>query len=181
MAVWEVRTVVQNGDRSWENVWHVDVGSATDVPPDLVDAFITFARNTLLDLYTVARVVRRPAGTTDEFIEVIVDAAGTIASSGFIALPLFNVVRVLLAGGVGRPGVKYLRGVLATAHIIDDNNTIASALLTAIQGELNTLFNAASDALCDIVFGASNKVAVSSDPDNIVHMRQQHRKRRRSA
>jgi hypothetical protein len=110
MAVWEVRVVNQTGERFWENVWHVDVGADTDVDPALLSAFETFAVNMLLTIYSCARIVRRPAGTTDAFIEILVGAAGTRGLAGSFALPLFNTVRVLLAAGAGRPGLKYFRG-----------------------------------------------------------------------
>lgn len=167
------------GDRFWSNVWHVEVGSAGDVPPALVTAFEAFHTGTLLDVYRLARIVRRPAGTTDEFIEFIVDAAGEIVSSGSFTLPLFNVIRILLNGGAGRPGVKFIRGALQTENIIDDNFTINATLITLMQNKLNDLFNAASDAECQIVFGSAPHTAVSGVPQTTVHMRQQHRKRKK--
>jgi hypothetical protein len=93
---------------------------------------------------------------------------------------LFNVIRVVLNGGAGRPGIKFLRGVLQTENIIDDNFTINTSLITLVQNKLNDLFNAASDASCQIVFGSAPHTAVSGIPENTVHMRQQHRKRKKS-
>lgn len=180
MAVWEVRCVDQNGDRFWENVWHVDVGELGDVPPALTDAFIAFSRATLLDLFSVARVTRRPAGSHDEFIEVAVNLAGTLSSSGFHALPLFNVVRVLLFGGVGREGLKLLRGAIIDGDLLDEDFHLKSTFISLIQGSLDTLLNAASDAGCTLVYGATNKPIVSGTVDSLIGMRQQHRKRRRS-
>jgi hypothetical protein len=180
MAIWEVRAEIKYGDRFWSNVWEVEIGSAVDVPPALILAFEDFHTGVLLDVYRLARIVRRPAGTTDEFIETIVDAAGEVVSSGSFTLPLFNVIRVVLNGGAGRPGIKFLRGVLQTENIIDDNFTINTSLITLVQNKLNDLFNAASDASCQIVFGSAPHTAVSGIPENTVHMRQQHRKRKKS-
>ncbi len=180
MAVWEVRLVYRNGDRGWENVWHVDVGSATDVPPALTLAFQDFGLNTLLSVYSLQRIARRPAGTTNEFIDVIVDAAGAIGIGSNIPMPLFNVIRLLLFGGVGRPGTKLLRGALVAADIVDDSNHISTTLRTTIENAAVALFNAASDASCQIVFGHANHVAVSPSTDSQVQMRQLHRKRKKT-
>jgi hypothetical protein len=180
MAIWEVRTVDSTGDRFWENVWHVDIGSLTDVPPDLVTAFVDFALDTLCDAYTVSKVVRRPAGSTDEFIEVIVDAVGHRALSGGIPLPLYNTIRCALSAGVGRPGIKYLRGFLEASDLVGDGTIMSTAIVTAIQLALNTLYNAASDAACTLVIGADNKPSVTAVPDPLVAMRQRHRKRKKT-
>lgn len=170
----------QTGDRFWENVWHVDVGADTDVDAGLISAFTTFGLDTLRDAFKLARIVRRPAGSTDEFIEVIVDAVGHLAVGSGKLLPLWNVVRILLASGVGRPGIKYLRGVLMDTSIEDEQNTIVSALAAAIQSSVDDLFNAASTAGQFIAFGDPTKDAVSAEVDNTIHMRQQHRKRRKT-
>jgi preprotein translocase subunit Sss1 len=180
MAIWEVRVVYQNGDRFWENVWNVDIGEATDVPPALVSAFVTFARNCLLDLYSVARVARRPAGSHDEFIETVVGLAGLLAVGSGKALPLFNVVKLVLQVGAGRPGIKLLRGLLSNAHLLDEQNHIIPSLITLVDGNANDLFNAASAAACTFVVGESNKPAVSPVVDQSVEMRQLHRKRKKT-
>jgi hypothetical protein len=181
MPIFEVRLVYQTGDRFWENVWHVDTVADDDVDPGLLFAFETFGLDTLRDAFKLARIVRRPAGSTDAFIEIIVDAVGHLAVGSGKLLPLWNVVRVLLASGAGRPGIKYLRGVLMDTSIEDEQNTIVSALTGAIQGSVDDLYNAASTAGQFIAFGAADKQSVSAEVDNTIHMRQQHRKRRHTA
>jgi hypothetical protein len=178
MAVWEVRLVYRNGDRNWENVWHVDAGADSDVDPALLLAFQDFGLNTLLSIYSLQRIARRPAGTTNEFIDIIVDAAGALPIGSNIAMPLFNVIRIFLSGGVGRPGSKLLRGALVTADVVDNANHISSTLHTLIENAAIALFNAASDASQSIVFGADNRAAVSPSTDFQVQDRQLHRKRR---
>jgi hypothetical protein len=180
MAVWEVRVVYAYGDRSWENVWHVDTGADTDVDPALILQFADTAKELLLSLYTVNRIARRPLGSHDEFIETVFDLVGGIAIGGNKALPLFNVARVILAGGVGRPGLKSLRGLLTSSDIIDSANHISATLVSLIQEEMSLLFNAASDAGQQIVFGEANKVAVSPLALAQVFGRQQHRKRKKT-
>lgn len=180
MAVWEVRLVYQTGDRFWENVWHVDVGSADDVPSALVLAFETFGLSTLRDIYTLARIARRPAGSTNEFIDVIVGAAGSVVTGADKVLPLFNVVRLLLEAGAGRPGVKLLRGLLVGGDLADEQNHLAAPMISLVQSAANDLFNAASDASCTFVVGAGNRPAVSPSVDPQVEMRQRHRKRKKT-
>lgn len=180
MAVWEVRLVNQTGERFWENVWHVNIGADTDVDPALLSAFETFGINMLLENFSLARIVRRPKGTTDAFIEILVGAAGTRGLAGSFALPLFNTVRLLLAAGAGRPGLKYIRGLLKTADIIDEQNHIDPALITYVNTQIDVLFNAASDAGQSFVIGSADKFAVSAEPDTSVEMRQLHRKRKKS-
>lgn len=181
MAVWEVRLVYRNGDRGWENVWHVDTGADTDVDPALTLAFETFGLNTLLSIYNLQRIARRPAGTTNEFIDVIVDAAGLLPIGSNVAMPLFNVIRLLLGGGVGRPGSKLLRGALVAADVIDSQNHISTTLRGIIEAEAVTLFNAASAAGQTLVFGADNRPAVSPTTDSQIQERQLHRKRKKTA
>jgi hypothetical protein len=181
MAVWENRVIYRYGDRFWENVWNVDVGAETDVPADVTTALETFAIQTLLDIFTVERIVRRPAGTTDEFIEVIVGAAGALAIGSQKVLPLWNTIKVLLQVGAGRPGIKFLRGILTGASVTDEQNHIDSGTVTLITGKLITLFNAVSDAGCNFVVGEDDKPAVSPAMSNTIQMRQQHRKRKKPA
>lgn len=181
MAVWEVRLVYRNGDRGWENVWHVDAGADTDVDPALLAQFQDFGLNTLLSIYSLQRIARRPAGTTNEFIDIIVDAAGLLPIGSNVAMPLFNVVRLLLEGGVGRPGSKLMRGGLVVADVVDNANHISSALRTIYENEAIALFNAASAAAQSLVYGADNRAAVSPTTDSQVQERQLHRKRKKTA
>lgn len=180
MAVWEVRLVYRYGDRGWENVWHVDTGADSDVDPALTLAFQDFGLNTLLSIYNLQRIARRPVGTSNEFIDVIVDAAGLLPIGSNIAMPLFNVIRLLLEGGVGRPGSKLLRGALVTADVADSANHISSTLRGIIEAQAIDLFNAASDAGQSIVFGPDNRVAVSPTTDSQIQERQLHRKRKKT-
>lgn len=179
MAVWEVKVVYQNGDRFWDNTWHVNIGSDTDVAGGLLDALVTFSRDQLLDLYSVARIVRRPKGSHDAFIELAVDLAGTIGSSGSKALPLFNVMKLVLGGEAGRFGAKLLRGGLLASHIIDDQDHIDPTRVSFLESDAITLFNAASTAAQSFVYGADDKVAVSPTALNSIFMRQLHRKRKK--
>jgi hypothetical protein len=180
MAIWELKTVFQYGERFWENVWMLDIGAETDVPPAVVAAFEVFGIDTLLSLYELARIVRRPAGSADAFIVTPVGAAGGRSLGVQNPLPLFNTIRVLLGSGAGRPGIKFLRGLLLTADIIDNANHIEPLLIGDVQTALNTLLNALSDASVSLVEGAAESPVVTAEPQSRVQMRQQHRKRRLS-
>lgn len=180
MAVWETRVVITTGDRSWENVYHIDVGALADVPPDVILALVDFYTSRTISSFIIQRVVRRILGTSDEFIEVILNTPGLVDAGLGDVMPLFNTVKVLLTGGVGRPGVKYLRGMLFGDSLSGDLGLIDAALVTAIQTAWNTFQNAVESADCSLVFGATDKVAVSGIVQNLVQMRQRHRKRRRT-
>jgi len=181
MAIWEVRVVYRTGERFWENVWHVDVGALTDVPAALLTSFEDFARATLLDAFIVERIVRRPAGTSDEFIETAIGLAGLIATGGDAVLPLFNTVRVLLTSGAGRPGQKFLRGLLTNLDVTGANYIIDPATVTIVQSAMIDLLNSVSDEECYLPEGRLDTAVVSAVVQNVVPMRQQHRKRRRTA
>jgi len=181
MAVWEVRLVYRNGDRGWENVWHVDAGSDSDVDPDLLTEFQDFGLNTLLSIYSLQRIARRPVGTSNEFIDIIIDAAGLLPIGSNVPMPLFNVIRLLLEGGAGRPGIKLLRGALVVADVIDAQNHISSTLRGIIENAAIDLFNAATTAGQPLVIGADARPAVTPTTDSQVQERQLHRKRRHTA
>jgi len=180
MAVWEVRVVYTYGDRHWENVWHLDIGANTDVSSTMVEAFIDFARNTLLSIYSVARIVRRPLGSTDAFIETAVEAAGLIAIGSNFAMPLFNTILVNLLSGAGRPGKKFIRGMLTSHDLVDEQNHIDPTTLGVLQAQLDDLFNTASDETFNFVEGVGDAFVAAGVPSTRVQMRQQHRKRKKT-
>jgi hypothetical protein len=119
-------------------------------------------------------------GTSDEFTEAVFNTAGLVDVGTGDAMPLWNTVKVLLVGGIGRPGIKYLRGMIFGDSLSGDAGLLDSALVLAIQEEWDTMQNAVETAGCHLVYGAANKLAVSGVVQNLVQMRQQHRKRRRS-
>jgi hypothetical protein len=180
MTVFETKVIFKNGDRHWENVWHVQPRSGIDMPGAVIEGLQTFHHELLLANYVLERIVWRELGTTNDFFEFIINIAGNRTTSGVNALPLFNVVRLLLASGSGRPGLKLLRGFLAASDLVDDLGTIDPTLVSTITTKIITLFNTVNDSDADFVVGAANKIATTASVDNEVEMRQQHRKRRRS-
>jgi len=180
MAIWEVRVVFKTGDRQWENVYHIDVGSLDDVPVGIISGLQAYHLPLLLPIYTLSKIVRRPAGTTDAFIEAIVNLAGTRTSATGFALPLFNTIGLFLGGGAGKPGFKYLRGALTSDDIIDENNSINTALLAGVVTSFDALIAAATTAGVNFVYGATEKFITTASAELAVQMRQMHRKRKRS-
>lgn len=179
MAVWEVRVVMGNGSRHWENVWHVDAGSDDDVDPTVIDSLATMYETILLPAFTFEKIVRRIVGTSDEFIEAIYEVAGGRSGASGFPLPLFDVIRVLLNSGIGRPGVKYLRGCLTTGDVADVGDDIGSSFLGGVTTLIDNVISAAIAAGQQIVEG-SDRAVLSATPQPKVAMRQEHRKRRRS-
>jgi hypothetical protein len=177
LAVWEVKLVFQYGDRFWENVFHVDTGSAADVDPTVIDALRGFAVGPLLTIYELVKIVRRPAGSHDAFIESIFNLAGSRAIGSSHPLPLWNCVRLIMLVAAGRPGLKYLRGILIAADIIDSANTIDPSLLAGITTGFNSVISAATTAGQTFVKGADVPIASVSSQLK-AQMRQLHRKRK---
>lgn len=180
MAIWEVRAVFKYGDRFWENVWHLDIGELEDFPVGAIVAVSNFSLDTLLNVYELVKIVRRPAGTSDAFVESIANTPGNRSAGADVALPLFDTVRLVLEGGVGRPGQKFLRGLLLLNDIAASGGVLKPAVIALVEAAATTLI---SDLLADdvqIVVGSTNKVVLSASAESDVQERQLHRKRRRS-
>jgi hypothetical protein len=181
MAVWEVRVVAGFGDREWENVYHIDAGADSDVDPSVILELINFHVSRTFAVYVIKRLARRVLGTSDAFIEVAINTPGAIAPLTEVPAPLFNTIRMILQGGIGRVGSKFLRGMLVQSQVIDDNGTLAASLLTAMNSAFDSVLNAASTAGQTFVFGATDKPVVSAEFQGNVQERQRHRKRKRTA
>jgi hypothetical protein len=180
MAVWEVRAVLSFGDRNWENVYHIDAGAADDVAGAVLDELANFYLNNTFETYVLQRIVRRVLGTADAFIEISIESPGLGAVGSSVPAPLFNTVAMLFDSGIGRPGLKYLRGMLLQTDIVDVNGTLRSGIITGLNSAFDLVLNAASDAAQTFVFGASNKAVVSTSFRGAVQERQRHRRRRRA-
>jgi len=180
MAVWEVRVVAGFGDREWENVYHIDAGADTDVDPSIILELVNFHVSRSFAVYIIKRIVRRILGTSDAFIEVAVNAPGAIDPLTEVPAPLFNTIRMILQAGAGRVGGKFLRGMMVQSQIIDDNGTLASTLISAMNTAFDSVLNAAATAGQTFVFGSDNKIVSSAEFQQVVQERQRHRKRRRA-
>lgn len=178
MADFEVRAVYQYGDRFWENVWQIDIGSATDFPGAIITALKDFSVANLLNIYTLVKIVRRPVGSHDAFVESVYDLPGSRDVGASEPLPLFNTVRLLLQPFEGRPGVKFLRGLLVNTDLIGTGGLIASAVVAGVEGRYIDLAAAVVAAGAQIVVAADKPVG-SAATQGVVQMRQLHRKRRK--
>jgi hypothetical protein len=93
---------------------------------------------------------------------------------------LYNTVKILLNGGVGRPGAKLLRGLLATTDYDGPQGDLQNGLVSMVQTELTNLLNAAVAPAEFFVFGKGQQAVVTGVVQAIAQMRQEHRKRRKT-
>lgn len=178
MALFEVEVTMNYGDRHWQNRWEVTAADLATAAAGAVD-FAGFHQSVLLDTFIVATVLTRPPATRNEFIQEVVDVAGDNASAGKIVLPLFNTMRVLLAtASPGRPGQKFLRGLL-TAEDLAPGNLIDAGITGAVQTHLNTLISNLG-SLGIVLVEAGSKVVTHATAQALVQERQLHRKRRKA-
>lgn len=179
MADFEVRAVFTYGDRHWENVWQIDTGSLDDVPSAVIEGLREFHVSTLLADYTLNKIVRRVVGSHDAFVESIYDVPGGRALGSSGPLPLFNTVRLLLQPAAGRPGVKFLRGLLLLTDIAAAGGVLGPTVLELVQTAINTLYGVVVAAECEIVC-AADKLTTSGTPEPVAQERQLHRKRKKT-
>lgn len=178
MGVFEVKGIYQYGDRFWENVWHIDVGSAEDVPAGVTDALKNFSVHCLLDAYTFVKLVRRPVGSHDAFVEAIYNLPGNRHVGSSEPMPLFNTVRLLLSAFSGRPGLKFLRGLLLISDIVATGGALGTPVMELVESEAGTLITAIVDAACELVV-LPDKVISAPTVQPMTQMRQLHRKRKK--
>jgi hypothetical protein len=176
MAVFRVQVFYQLGSiGKWSNVWHADAASIPAVQTAMSAVGVLDLQPLLHPDATLLRfLVSDDAGTDFQTTEV--NAAGSSSASDSL-LPLFNSVKAILAsGGLGRPDLKYFKGLVTEA--MQNNGEINPTDRSALDVRVTTLLSdmdAAGVPLCshegDHYTGASIQVAVQ--------MRQMHRKRRK--
>lgn len=116
MPIFKVDIEKQLGTEFWTNVYYVDTASLTDahtVGAEIVVAERSIHRNDVL--FTKYRTSDMVPGT-DQFITEPLNVYGALAVAS-PHLALFNVLRVDLGVGIGRPSRKYLRGVLLEGDV----------------------------------------------------------------
>lgn len=160
----------------WSNVWHADADSITDV----VSAFGVAMKDHLLALLNencriVSVLISDIAGP--DFTIVSVDEAGTDTSGGTL-LPLYNSVKALFPVGLGRPDIKYLKGILTEDY--HNNGSIGATLAALVDTELTTMISDVAAEGVTLVADDAFPYANVSVQD-AVQMRQMHRKRKKSA
>lgn len=174
----EVKVYMQYGDRFWSNVWEVESPDLATVIAN-TGPFITFHRDLLLDVYSVARILIREAGTTDAFSQLIVNESGNMDATGSKLLPLYDTVGLVLSGSfLGRTGLKYLRGLLVDGSI-DTNGLIVDGVKALVLGALGTLSGDLAAEGIDIILEAG-KVVTDGSIRPLPQMRQLHRKRKKT-
>lgn len=172
MPVFKVDIEKQYGTEYWTNVYYVDEESLTlahGVAAEIVNAeqeihlvSVNFTKYRTSDMVP----------DTDQYITTPLNSPGERGFAGD-PLPLFNVVRVELGVGIGRPSRKYLRGVLCEGDITF--NTINGATLT----EIDTDYCNALEAIEELVDRDGSPI-VDCNAQPMVGMRQLRRGSRRS-
>lgn len=178
MALFEVEVTFDYGDRHWQNRWDVeatDIATVFGMAGFFKDAHIAL----LLDIYTLARVVVRPAGVSGAFFEQVYNLPGSKSPGGNVVLPLFNTVFIALETVLGGlPGKKYLRGFLLNTDLNPDS-TIKAAELPGIAAAIGTLIANVAGAGGAIVL-SNDKEVTDVSVQEAVQMRQLHRKRKKT-
>jgi len=178
MALFEVEVVFNYGDRHWSNRWDVEADDIATVV-GMFDVFHDTHLDLLLNIYTLGRIVARPAGERDAFFETVYNQVGNVPIGSDDPLPLFNTIRVLLNTAVGgRPGQKFLRGLLVAGHLLPSgaiSGTILATVFTKISGLI-----AAVETLTGHIVLTNEKEVVNPSVQSSVQMRQLHRKRKKA-
>lgn len=180
MALFKIQVFksFQAGGREWTNVYHVnaaDLLAAGSAAVIIWQHEQLFHKNqTLITKYRVSD--ETPGGTS--FVVVPVNQPGTAGNAiGF--WPKFNVVRVdFQAQGFGRPSRKYYRLPLIENDVNDDqlDGGLVAGILTNLSDMLADL-NANGTPFVDPQLQLLGPPVVMP----AVAMRQEHRKRRRTA
>lgn len=134
MPVWQIDVEKRLATEFFTNVYHVDQASQADA----IDAAnLIVQQERLLHhvdiIVTKYRIATYPGPSEGTIYAVNLPCSG--ASGAY--LPLFNVLRVDFAVGVGRPSRKYYR--IAIAETSQENGEFTNAELTAYQGVIDDL------------------------------------------
>lgn len=178
MALFEVEVIFNYGDRHWSNRWDVEADDIATVT-GMFDIFHDTHLDLLLTIYTLGRILVRPAGERDAFFERVYNEAGHVTIGSDSPEPLFNTIRVLLNTAVGgRPGQKFLRGLLVAGHLLPSgaiSGTILAVVFTKISGLI-----AGVETLGGHIVLTNDKQVDSPSVQSSVQMRQLHRKRKKA-
>lgn len=177
MPVFRVQVFYQRGATGkWSNVWHA---SAADIPT-VQTAFTSQAVPDLLPLLDSSCTLLRYLVSDldgDLFVSTEINSNGTSTASGDL-LPLFNSVKALLNdGGLGRPDIKYFKGLVTES--IQTNGDLNPATQSAFDVLVTTLLDDMAGAGVPLCSAEGNEY-VSASIQTAVQMRQMHRKRRRT-
>lgn len=131
MAVWKVDIEKLMEGEYWTNVYYVEADTLEDASL-IGNEIVGIEESITLDLVTFTKFRTSDlTPNTDVYITTIVNETGDVASGGQDPLPLFNVVRFDLSVPVGRPGRKYMRGVLADST--QNFNSLTPAMITVLN------------------------------------------------
>jgi hypothetical protein len=178
VAVFKCQTFKQIGTgRPWSNVWHF-IASDLEAAASVAEAITNSEAGILSPAVTITKRIVREVGGGPDFVSVALAVAGTLTGSGDL-WPLFNTIRVIVTvAGFGRNDGKFLRGLIGDA--ITAGSVINGDTVTFVRNHLIDLLDTMTGTgtpLCADDGALWDAIDVSP----IVQMRQEHRKRRRSA
>ena len=176
MPVFRVQVFYQLGALGkWSNVWYANSADIPTLQGDVSATMVDDLKAMLHQNCTLLRFLISDLAGTD-FVTTEVGENGTNANDDEL-LPLFNSAKVLFNdGGLGRPDLKYMKGLLTEA--IQNNGNLTPAFRGALDVLMTTLLSdmsATSSPLCSREGGEY----VAASVQQAVQMRQMHRRRRR--
>lgn len=177
MPIFRTQVFYKRGAQGkWSNVWH---NEAADIPT-LQAAWSSTGIPDLQPMLDSSAVIERFLISDldgDLFVSTNVNAAGTSTASGD-TLPLFNSVKVLFSdGGLGRPDLKYMKGLVTES--VQTDGELSNTFQAAVDVLMTTLLNdMAGEATPFTSITGDEYVSASVQP--AVQMRQMHRKRKKS-
>lgn len=139
MAVFKIDVEKQLGSEYWSNVYYVEangIAEAATFAVPIAQAERSFTSNTVL--FTKARTSDL-VPNTDNYITSVLNAYGQNAGQPSELLPLFNVIRVDLVTGRGRPGRKYYRACLFEPYVSGSPWTLSAGIVDAVNNAINGL------------------------------------------
>lgn len=156
MAQWKVDIEKLFSGEYWTNVYYVEADTlalATAHAADIVD----LEKATTYDVVTFTKALITPIPNPgNAFATLPINDTGDLVVGTSDLLPLFNVVRVDLIVGEGRPSRKYLRTPVA------EDWTTAGSFTTAVLNDINTRYAAPLVALGFVTDESGNPIVGSS-------------------
>lgn len=177
MTVFRLQVFYQYGSLGkLSNVWHSDAADIPTLQGDVSSTMVDDLKVMLHPNCTLLRFLISDLAGTD-FVTTEVGESGTSANDDEL-LPLFACAKVLFNdGGLGRPDLKYMKGLLTEA--IQNNTGITDAFRGTLDTQMTTLLSdmsAAGSPLCSAEGGEYTGASVQQ----AVQMRQMHRRRKRT-
>lgn len=148
MPIFQIDIEKRMGSESWTNVYYVNTPTLADAAtfgPEIVACERTF--HSIFVNFVKLRARDRVIGT-DLFFILPMASVGIINAAAPQILPLFNVLRVDLLVGQGRPSRKYYRVAVDAGALVANMSWATSYTIIAAQN-ISTLINDNEGILVD--------------------------------